>query len=338
MPVSVSEGEAKAKAKSDSRLIEQGSYGCAFTPPLPCKKSKASSTERQVGKLIKKKHAEIEVSISELIRKIPGWQRFFLIQEKDTCTSKNFAVLRNEYEDQCKVLKKATDSSLIQLLSPHGGKSLFDLSITNSFDYIGNFRHMLEAIVKLQTQKICHYDLHEANILVDARGTFRIIDFGASFVGPEVNDTTLWRHIYDFQPEYGPQPPELSVQNGLYQNISYTYSIQQTIAQKKVFKQLERLLGVPMSGQAEALDRFWRNQSGASDWSLFFQTYWASWDTWAIGVIFLKLLEKCFLLPNFIDTQWSIKGREIKTVLKGLLNVDPTQRLSAETALKILNS
>jgi serine/threonine protein kinase len=322
---------------SKSKLIQEGSYGCAFTPPLPCKKSRASSTERQVGKVIRKKHAEIELSISELIRSIPGWQRFFLIQEEDTCTSKNFAVLRDDYENQCKTLRKAKDTSLLQLLSPHGGTSLFDLTLTNSFDYIGNLRHMLEGVLKLHSQGICHYDLHEANILVDTRGTFRMIDFGAAFVGSEVSEKTIWRHIYDFQPEYAPQPPELSVQNGLYQNLSYNYTIQQTISQKKIFKQLERVLGVPIAGQAEALDRFWRNQSG-DNWVNFFHTYWASWDTWAVGVIFLKLLEKCFLLPTFINTQWASQGRQIKTVLKGLLNVDPTKRMSAEEALKLINA
>jgi serine/threonine protein kinase len=338
MPVSVSEakGVSEAKAKAKSKLIQEGSYGCAFTPPLPCKKSRASSTERQVGKIIKKQHANIELSISTLIHAIPGWQRYFLIQEEDTCTSKNFAALRDEYENQCKTLRKAKDSSLLQLLSPHGGTSLFDLTLTNTFDYIGSLRHMLEGVQKLQTQGICHYDLHEANILVDTRGTFRMIDFGAAFVGPEVSNKSIWRHIYDFQPEYAPQPPELSVQNGLHQGLSYNYTIQQTIAQKKVFKQLERLLGVPVVGQAEALDGFWRNTSG--DWPSFFHAHWASWDTWAVGVIFLKLLEKCFLLPAFVNVQWASKARELKAVLKGLLNVDPTKRMSAEAALKVLNA
>lgn len=344
MPVSSSEAKSgtkspsglKSSSEAKSKLIQEGSYGCAFTPPLHCKKSRASSTERQVGKIIKKKDAKVELSISHLIQAIPGWERYYLIQEEDSCTSKNFEALRMEYENQCKTLRKAKDSSLLQLLSPHGGTTLFDLTLTNSFDYIGSFRHMLEGIVKLQSQGICHFDIHEANILVDRRGTLRLIDFGAAFVGQDVDSTNLWRHIYDFQPEYAPQPPELSVQNGLNQGLSISYSIQQTIAQKKVFKQLERLFGIPAYSHTIALDRFWQGWKG-ENWISFFHTYWKTWDTWAIGVIFLRLLEKSFLLPSFVNTQWPIYGRHLKLVLKGLLNVNPVERMSAEVALKLLS-
>jgi serine/threonine protein kinase len=322
---------------NQSRLIQEGSYGCAFTPPLPCKKSRASSKERQVGKVIKKKNAKIELKISTLIESIPGWQRYFIIQEEDNCSIKNFEELRVDYANQCKTMRKAKDSSLLQLLSPYGGTSLYDLAITNSFDYVGTLRHMLEGIVKLQTQGICHYDLHEANILVDMRGTLRMIDFGAAFVGEEVSESTIWRHIYNFQPDYPPQPPELSVQNGLHQGLSYGFSVQQTIQQKKVFQQLERLLGVPQAGQVRALHAFWMEEWKGDNWVSFFHTYWRTWDAWAIGVMYLRLLEKCFLLPKFIEGQWMTYGRAIKTVLKGLLDVNPTKRMSAETALKILN-
>lgn len=337
MPVSVSGQSTSGQSVVKSTMIAQGSYGCAFTPPLPCKKSRASSTERQVGKVIRKKHAKYELAISTLIKAIPGWERYFIIQEEDNCKSKNFEELRDMYENKCKTLRKATDASLMQLLSSYGGTSLFDLTLTNKFDYIGSLRHVLEGVAKLQTQGICHYDLHDANILIDGRCTFRMIDFGAAFVGDDVSDSSIWRHIYDFQPDYPPCPPELAVQNGIYQDLSYGYSIQQTILQKKVFKQLERLLGVPVAGQADALHAFWTTWKGDS-WPSFFHMYWRSWDTWAVGVMFLGILEKCFLLPAFVNGQWMANSRTIKTVLKGLLCVDPTKRMTAETAVKLLSS
>ena len=43
----------------ESKVIQEGSYGCAFTPSLPCKKSKArSKAARIVGKIIRKENAE----------------------------------------------------------------------------------------------------------------------------------------------------------------------------------------------------------------------------------------------------------------------------------------
>jgi serine/threonine protein kinase len=336
MPVS---GATNNEPKS--RLIQEGSYGCAFTPALPCKSSRASSTERQVGKIIKKKNAKIELSIATLIRAIPGHERYFIVQHEDACGPRNFEMLRSDYEEDCKTLRKAKDTQLVQLLSPHGGTSVYDLTLTNTFDYIGTFIHVLEGIVKLQTQGICHYDIHESNVLVDTRGVFRLIDFGAAFVGPEVNEKSIWRHIYSFEPSYPPQPPELSVQNGLHQGVSYGLSIQQTVLQKKVFKQMERLLGIPVSTHAREMHAFWSSLDNgwkADSWVSFFHTYWRTWDAWAVGVMFLKLLEKCFLLPAFINGPWAKHARTIRTVLKGLLEVNPTKRMSAESAVKLLSS
>ena len=47
---------------------------------------------------------------------------------------------------------------------------------------------MFQAVALLNKQGICHYDLHKNNILVDYKGRFRIIDFGAAFLGDEVEE------------------------------------------------------------------------------------------------------------------------------------------------------
>ena len=319
-----------------STLIQEGSYGCAFTPKLPCKKS-SKSDKRMVGKIIRKTNAKIELEAASLVQGIPGWQRYYIIQEKDNCDTKNFQELREVYEDDCKTLRKAKDSSLIQLLSPYGGRSFHSLAITSSFDFMRNLRHMLEGIELLEKQGICHYDLHEGNILVDNRGTFLIIDFGAAFVGDTISEESILKHIYSFQPDYPPQPPELSVQNGLQEGLTYHIAIQQTIIQKKIFKMKERLLGVPISDDYRALDNFWKNDHTwkGDNWIAFFHSYWQRWDSWAVGVMFLKVLEKCFLIPSFMNI-WKEKGEVIRTVLKGLLEVDPRRRMSPKDALGLL--
>lgn len=322
--------------RGDPQLIQEGSYGCAFTPPLPCKKSKAKT--RSVGKIIHKKNAKIELKMASLIQGISGWQRYYILQEEDTCTTSNFKELRESYESKCGIMKKTVNSSLLQLLSPYGGTAFHSFSITNSFDFLGSFRHMLEGIDLLRKQGICHYDLHEGNIVIDGRGTLRILDFGAAFVGDSVNEENLWRHIYSFQPDYPPQPPEVAVQNGLYQGLTYTFSIQQTIAQKKIFKLKERLLGVRISDDWRSLQRFWAEDTAwkGDSWVPFFHAYWNTWDSWAVGVIFLKVLERCFLLPSFITNVWSVHGSILRTVLKGLLEVDPRKRMSPSDALNLL--
>ena len=105
-----------------SVFLDKGSFGCAFSPPLPCRRRKPLQG-RRVGKVLKKRDAEIELSIAELVRAIPGWSRYYLVQELDSCSERNFARLRRDYESQCRIYKLASDDSLTQLLSPYGGST-----------------------------------------------------------------------------------------------------------------------------------------------------------------------------------------------------------------------
>ncbi len=326
-----------------SVLLQEGSYGCAFTPPIPCKKSKAKTKKikkRIVGKVMLEKDAEIELSIAELVKNIPGYERYFVVQEKDNCTPNNFKELRPDYEDKCKMFKKHSNKELIQLLSPFGGTPLYDMAIQSSFDFMGSLRHMLEGILKLQQQGICHFDLHTGNILVDSHETMRIIDFGAAFVGDQVTTKNLWMHIYDFSPEYDPQPPELSVMNGLYSNQPLLQSIIDTIKYKKVMRITEQIFDYSLEEQENQLRLFWKNDTtyDGGSWVPFFHKYWRSWDAWSIGVIFVKLLQKALFNPSFLMNTWSIHGKTIRKVLKGLLHPNPMSRLSVEKALFLISS
>ena len=313
-----------------SKLLDEGSYGCAFIPQLPCKKSK--SNKKLVGKIISKNHADVELSIASIVKGIPGWQRYFIVQEEDNCDSKNFEKARKEYNN-CKVLHKTNTKNLTQLISVFGGTTMNRMSLS-SFDYLGSFRHMLEGIVKLEEQGICHYDLKENNILIDSNGTLRIIDFGSAFVGDQVEHTNLWLHQYDFIPEYVPQPPEPSVQNGLYDEIPIETAIRDTIHRKKIFKIIENILGISMQRSENELRTFWEDED--REWVSFFRNYWRTWDSWAIGVIFIKLLQTSLLNKSFIERVWVPHGAIIRNVLKGMLRVNPHDRLSGSQALKLL--
>jgi hypothetical protein len=52
--------------------------------------------------------------------------------------------------------------------------------------------------------------------------------------------------------------------------------------------------------------------------------------------MFLNILEKSFLKPTFINTIWKNHSGVIRTVLKGLLQSDPTKRMTAAEALELL--
>ncbi len=326
-----------ATADQASVFIDKGSFGCAFSPPLPCKKGKSVGT-RRVGKVLKKRNADIELSIAEIVRGIPGWSRYYIVQEEDNCSERNFARLRKQYESQCRIYKLASDNSLTQLLSPYGGSTFHSISFSGSFDFIGAFRHMLEAVAKLQTQGVVHYDITERNVLVDSNGVFRIIDFGSAFQPDFLNETNIWRHIYSFSPEYSTQPPELSVQNGLIDKLDQAYCVNHTIDVKREFKLMQTYLNIPVDVQRKELMNFFQSDrlSKQSSWIPFFQEYWTKWDSWAIGVLFLKLLNRLFLIPTFQKVTWQPHQRKLRIVLKGLLEASPMKRFTASEALEKL--
>jgi serine/threonine protein kinase len=320
------------------KLIQEGSYGCAFTPPLPCKKGKKLKGKKKiVGKILKKKDAEIELSISNLIEGIPGYSRYFIVEVQDNCSAQNFSRLRSEYASMCKLYAKRSDNELVQLLSAFGGRSLEKTLITDKFDFVNLMTHVLEGVVLLHKQGICHGDIHEGNVLIAPNGTPRIIDFGAAFVGHEASETTVNNHNYPFLPSFDPQPPEMAIQNAIRNNVSLSLAVYQTIQEKVILQKASTFLGLSLEKQERDLDAFWKRQdttwTGGS-WVPFYKTYWRKWDAFSVGVMFFKILLKCLYLPKFINTVWMENAGVITKVLRGLLQANPMYRMDVEEALQ----
>lgn len=330
------------------QLLGKGGYGCTFSPKVPCKKSKLMSTQlkkhkgRLVGKVMLKDEAEIELNIATVIRGIPGYERYYLIpEEEDNCSQANFKKIKEKYTAICPLFRQIQDNQMSQIISKYGGKSMNDLQITDSFDYLNSFKHVLEGVAKLNKQGICHMDIKKDNLLVDMYGTIRLIDFGISFLGDISNQTTVDQHLFPFYPEYDGFSPEISVHNGLVKGMQLSYLIQQTILQKKIFVTAATVIGLNLKQQEDSLRNFWETDTtwlGNKGWALWYQTYWRVWDSWAVGVVFLKLLQKCFLVPSFIKNVWPIQRDKITLVLKGVLQANPKLRLTSEEALSILNA
>jgi hypothetical protein len=101
---------------------------------------------------------------------------------------------------------------------------------------------------------------------------------------------------------------------------------------------MEDILGVSMESSEAELRKFWEEQDDwdGKNWVPFFRKYWKVWDTWGMGIIFLKLLQTCFLQESFIEGTWKQHGAIIRQVLKGLLRPDPRERLTGVEAEKLL--
>lgn len=321
-----------------SGLIQEGTYGCVVSPPLSCAKSKKNTGQRKVGKIIRIKNSVPELTMGTVVKSIEGWHRYFIVPSSEDCDAKNFKSHRDEYEKMCKVYRSSPDYQLAQLISPYAGVTIRNMSLLSNFDFVGSLRHVLEGVSLLNKQGICHFDLHDGNVLVDVRNTFRIIDFGSAFFGDTIDEKGVRKHLYAFSPEFPPQPPEMSMQNAMYGGMSMVDGLEQTLKQKRAFRLAARLIGLPETSQRAELVEFWKGDTAwkGESWVPFFQAYWRVWDSWAVGILFLDILQKCFLLPGFLTTTWVRDSAVIKTVLKGLLASSPVRRFSAARALEAL--
>lgn len=324
-----------------SKKMNEGSYGCVYTPPLPCKDSKVVE-DVTIGKVMDKKDASIELAMSIVLRGIPGWQRYYILQKEDGCTRENFTRMRSTYSPGCKIYSEEKNAELTQILSRYGGTTLNKMRFTPKFDYIGALRHVLEGVDKLNKQGICHNDIHERNIVVDENGTFRLIDFGHSFFGDSVTQNTADRYSFSFTPEYEPQPPELSVQNGIVQKYqaSLFYMIEQSIEKKHTLLKAQTHLGLMIEDQIYSLRDYWSHSETAlkEDWVSLYKQHWKTWDAWAVGIVFVKLLEQVMRLTHFQKEVWETHGRILRDVLRGLLQANPKKRFTAAKALEVLST
>ena len=129
-------------ATDKSHVIGQGTYGCAVRPKARCKKSMTQNT-RKVGKFVSSRDANIELRIGALVKAIPDWEKYYVVQEKDECDAENMQRIRKEYHDECKLFQKAAAGNIIQIVSTYGGKTLVSSHPISGFEYLGSFRHLL---------------------------------------------------------------------------------------------------------------------------------------------------------------------------------------------------
>lgn len=319
--------------------LGEGSYGCVYETPIPCKaeltKANSKRHRHMVGKVLREKDAVVELKISTILQTVPDWKNYFVLQSQADCNPANFSRARVTLADDCAIIDRAQNSDLIQLISSYGGQTLFDTPVTKSFDFERALRHMLEGGVRLESAGVCHFDLHEGNVVVGSGEILRLIDFGASIVGDATTVKTVKDHQYAFSPEYPPQPPEMSVQNGVAGGENFELCIRKTIEAKKVFRLAETYLGSSREASRAALRAFWvsSGEALAGDWVEFYKLHWRKWDSWAIGVMFLGLIHRSAIGRSGFEIP-----AKMRPVLRGLLMASPVNRLTAAQALAMLNA
>lgn len=191
------------RKKNGGKVIASGGFGCVFRPALKCKGENIRE-KNKITKLMLKKYAieeyEDVIKYEDIIKKIPDYQKYFLIDGFKICdpASLNGADLMY-FKEKCSALpKKDIDKSninhsldkLLALNMPDGGLALDDFIENNSsYSIIVQLNNCLidllvNGILHMNKLHIYHCDIKDSNVLVDKNENqiylTRLIDWGLS--------------------------------------------------------------------------------------------------------------------------------------------------------------
>jgi len=340
------------------RYIGSGTYGCVFTPPLICKSEKQPS-RKLVGKITYDQMAKHEVLIGNRLRKMPLVRNYMILPEPETCElapeelqkDPGIQECRDGFENHGQELEF---SQMSQVVSPFGGKKAFYQLFLNQsihpkqFDFFRFMKHLLEGGSLLLLAKVCHFDLHAGNLLVDKTKTVRILDFGLSFFADAITNETVssrWKRLrFGFEPDaahpsiHNAESPELTIMNAIRRNeYSLETATRLTITGKQIFRDMETYLGISRGTATDELLNFWKTSEYARklNYVMLWRTYWPGFDAWSIGSILMETLANLLILPEFTEGPYAKKKASIVAALRGLLNPNPRERLDCIEALAL---
>lgn len=327
----------KRKNQKGGKILGQGVYGCAFDPPLLCKRTLKGKNHR-VGKLIPVEEAQHEFSISKKLAKIPEAARYFVLIE-DICDVKPRSQQTEPDLNQCLPMKGESFSNLSQVVMPFGGKPLYSIpKRMSNLDYFKFATHLLEAGTLLLTKQIVHGDLHTKNILVDSTQQGRIIDFGLAWSPEKLTLASVRGLDRVFNPAIAQEPPEVSVWNGLLDGFDMNQTMARIQDQKVGIHLVSKVYSQPRQQLMRYLRRFVENSwcFQQNNRYAFYKLYWAKVDAWAFGSMLLSLFVEMSMDPAFEKQPIFLERFEtVLKVCKGLLMMDAGLRWDAAEALEV---
>jgi serine/threonine protein kinase len=319
------------------KLFDEGMYGCILMPPLKCKNSteQYDESDTHVSKLIIKEYADKEWSIMSKIKKIPLWKNYFIVSDTPCVPS---PVQKRKDLAKCApfVDSKYKLSDFRILTMPYGGSPLTSYRVhLAEFDFMGFVIHFIEAGALLNLFGIVHRDIHQGNILVDNEQVPRIIDYNLSMLVESPVTLGDLKHKYDVN--LAQEPPDSTLVNAVQQGYNYERAINSIINKKSILKKIRTMLGVTMESQLVSLEDWYSKSKVAKegDEVTWFNKYWRTIDSWAIGVNIIDFISRLSNWPEFSTTLNKVRGK-LFPVLRLMCEVNPRQRIDCVQALHAL--
>lgn len=301
-----------------------------------CASPHASSVSNPIGKIVLEDVQE-ELTIGKRIMGLPNASDYFALPTESCIPAVPIA---DPDIGSCDILKNMEPTETVaMLIMPNAGKHLSKYS-ANLSEVSRNFKqmfiHLLEGAILYQNAGYVHNDIHLGNVLVDANGVARYIDFGLAF---RPMDITAFPFNKKFKPQYVFQAPEVHLWRMLYskksvadgvkdlrrENFEYADLEDQFPSRKNAVSALTHLLSTSKSFRA-------------MDSVSFIRIYAKLFDSWRLGLCMWMLWQKLLAWPPFMLSSLYLQDYTlIRTVLGGMTDFDPRTRFSIEKALRTLD-
>jgi serine/threonine protein kinase len=183
-------------------VIGAGGYGCVLRPPINCKNDEKTTQLGLVSKIMRKKNAKKEFSISTKFEKIlsviPNYKDYFIFPEKICKPDKlkdedkiNFTLkcntlLRKKFTVD-NINKKLDSLKIIQMQDGGMDLDVFLRTSKINMNIFGKMNASLEkllanAILPMNAMNVYHLDLKASNMMIDDQYNVKIVDWGLSTV------------------------------------------------------------------------------------------------------------------------------------------------------------
>jgi hypothetical protein len=334
---------------SGGRLLDQGMYGCVFTPSLACR----PGTEQRLGeevsqalsKLIPAEEAEQEIKIAKRIHRIPFHKQYFVVmdsmcepavvQPKERELSR-CDILPSDGRGETKDMEEKWEEMRL-LRMRYAGKALHVAPFSAGFSLRAFAVHLVAGGALMNLFGVVHRDLHQGNVLVDAHQVPRIIDFNLSFSvrSSKVKASDL-SHKYEVS--ITQESPDSTLVNAIAHGESAMSVIQAICFQKPVIQKMVGLLGGSKKERYMELLAFYRKSNAvrSGDLERWFSLYHRVVDSWAIGAMLVELIHRLSLWPA-TASRIQEDVRELIPVLRGICAVQPMARMDCVQALRRLD-
>ena len=176
--------------KNDSKVINQGGFGCIFYPSLPCKKEQTNveQAKEYVSKLVERNFSsKNEIDVGEIVKKIPFYSLYY-VPILENCPA-NLSKVGSKEIKKCNIIDKEEAHVKYILLKMKYLKNVkfTEYLLTNkSKKHILNiifdtYSYFLFSLEQLMNYEVIHFDFKWDNAVIDLKTELPVIlDFGIS--------------------------------------------------------------------------------------------------------------------------------------------------------------